>query len=106
MAARRLFSLALDDFTTGERAARAGGDRYVRGGHGYSECGEQMAVLIVTGLRGSADSIREVSGRKAVALYSGLVLHDIGTGDGIARESAQWNEMRTPTLPGLRLRLD
>ena len=46
------------------------------------------------------------SDRKAVALHSGLVLHDIGTGDGIAQESAQWNEMRTQPLWGLRLRLD
>jgi CxxC motif-containing protein (DUF1111 family) len=42
--------------------------------------------------------------RKAVALYSDLLLHDIGTGDGIEQASAGANEIRTPALWGLRLR--
>jgi len=42
--------------------------------------------------------------RKAVALYSDLLLHDIGTGDGIEQASADANEIRTPALWGLRLR--
>lgn len=42
--------------------------------------------------------------RKAVALYSDLLLHDIGTGDGIVQASAGANEIRTPALWGLRLR--
>ena len=42
--------------------------------------------------------------RKAVALFSDLLLHDVGTGDGIAQGAAQPNEIRTPALWGLRLR--
>lgn len=42
--------------------------------------------------------------RRSVPLYSDLLLHDIGTGDGIAQEAAQPNEVRTPALWGLRLR--
>jgi CxxC motif-containing protein (DUF1111 family) len=42
--------------------------------------------------------------RRPVALYSDLLLHDIGTGDGIAQGAAGPNEMRTPPLWGLRLR--
>ena len=37
-------------------------------------------------------------------LYSDLLLHDIGTGDGIAQEAAQPGEIRTPALWGLRMR--
>lgn len=42
--------------------------------------------------------------RKRVALYSDLLLHDVGTGDGIVQASARANEVRTPALWGLRLR--
>jgi CxxC motif-containing protein (DUF1111 family) len=42
--------------------------------------------------------------RKPVPLYSDLLLHDIGTGDGIAQEAAQPSEIRTPALWGLRFR--
>ena len=42
--------------------------------------------------------------RKTVLLYSDLLLHDIGTGDGIAQEAAQPGEIRTPALWGLRFR--
>jgi CxxC motif-containing protein (DUF1111 family) len=42
--------------------------------------------------------------RKAVALFSDLLLHDVGTGDGIVQASAAANEIRTPALWGLRLR--
>ena len=41
---------------------------------------------------------------KAVPLYSDLLLHDVGTGDGIEQEAALPNEVRTPSLWGLRLR--
>ena len=37
-------------------------------------------------------------------LYSDLLLHDIGTGDGIAQEAALPAEIRTPALWGLRFR--
>ena len=44
--------------------------------------------------------------RKVVPLFSDLLLHDIGTGDGIkqADSTASPDEIRTPALWGLRLR--
>jgi CxxC motif-containing protein (DUF1111 family) len=42
--------------------------------------------------------------RRPVPLFSDLLLHDIGTGDGIAQASAEPDEIRTPALWGLRLR--
>jgi CxxC motif-containing protein (DUF1111 family) len=42
--------------------------------------------------------------RKTVALFSDLLLHDVGTGDGIRQAAADANEIRTPALWGLRLR--
>jgi CxxC motif-containing protein (DUF1111 family) len=42
--------------------------------------------------------------RQPVALFSDLLLHDVGTGDGIGQEAAAPNEIRTPALWGLRFR--
>jgi CxxC motif-containing protein (DUF1111 family) len=42
--------------------------------------------------------------RKPVPLYSDLLLHDVGTGDGIEQAAATGEEIRTPTLWGLRVR--
>ena len=42
--------------------------------------------------------------RKSVDLFSDLLLHDIGTGDGIEQDDAKGNEIRTPALWGLRMR--
>lgn len=42
--------------------------------------------------------------RQVVALYSDLLLHDIGTGDEIPQGVALPEEIRTPALWGLRLR--
>jgi CxxC motif-containing protein (DUF1111 family) len=42
--------------------------------------------------------------RKSVPLFSDLLLHDIGTGDGIEQEAAKGEEIRTPALWGLRFR--
>jgi CxxC motif-containing protein (DUF1111 family) len=42
--------------------------------------------------------------RKSVPLFSDLLLHDIGTGDGIQQGAARPDEIRTPALWGLRLR--
>lgn len=42
--------------------------------------------------------------RRAVALFSDLLLHEVGTGDGIPQASAAAEEMRTPALWGLRFR--
>lgn len=42
--------------------------------------------------------------RRPVPLYSDLLLHDVGTGDGIPQADAEANEIRTPALWGLRFR--
>ncbi len=42
--------------------------------------------------------------RKRVELFSDLLLHDVGTGDGIRQGAAGASEIRTPALWGLRLR--
>jgi CxxC motif-containing protein (DUF1111 family) len=42
--------------------------------------------------------------RRPVPLFSDLLLHDIGTGDGIRQGAALPEEIRTPALWGLRLR--
>ncbi len=42
--------------------------------------------------------------RKPVALFSDLLLHDIGTGDDIEQADAKGSEIRTPALWGLRFR--
>lgn len=42
--------------------------------------------------------------RRVVRLFSDLLLHDIGTGDGIAQGAGQPAEIRTPALWGLRAR--
>jgi CxxC motif-containing protein (DUF1111 family) len=42
--------------------------------------------------------------RREVPLFSDLLLHDVGTGDGIPQAAALPNEIRTPALWGLRHR--
>jgi CxxC motif-containing protein (DUF1111 family) len=42
--------------------------------------------------------------RKPAALYSDLLLHDVGTGDGIEQAAASGDEIRTAALWGLRFR--
>jgi CxxC motif-containing protein (DUF1111 family) len=42
--------------------------------------------------------------RRSVQLFSDLLLHDIGTGDGIDQAAASGAEIRTPALWGLRER--
>jgi CxxC motif-containing protein (DUF1111 family) len=42
--------------------------------------------------------------RRRVDLFSDLLLHDVGTGDGIRQGAADATEIRTPALWGLRLR--
>jgi CxxC motif-containing protein (DUF1111 family) len=41
---------------------------------------------------------------RPVHLFSDLLLHDIGTGDGIEQDDATGEQIRTPALWGLRLR--
>ena len=45
-----------------------------------------------------------VLNRQSVRLFSDLLLHDIGTGDGIPQGAATDREIRTPALWGLRFR--
>jgi CxxC motif-containing protein (DUF1111 family) len=42
--------------------------------------------------------------RRPLSLYSDLLLHDVGTGDGIPQGDAGPNEFRTPSLWGFRFR--
>ncbi len=42
--------------------------------------------------------------RRSVPLFSDLLLHDVGTGDGIQQEEGTPEEIRTPALWGLRFR--
>jgi len=51
-------------------------------------------------------SVNPLFNRKVVPLFSDLLLHDIGTGDGIQQNdsTATPDEIRTPALWGLRMR--
>jgi CxxC motif-containing protein (DUF1111 family) len=49
-------------------------------------------------------SANPVFHRKVVPLFSDLLLHDVGTGDGIRQGVGEPSEIRTPALWGLRLR--
>ena len=62
-------------------------------------CSSCHVPVLTTGANASA-----ALNRKTVALFSDLLLHDVGTGDGIEQEAAQQNEIRTPALWGLRQR--
>jgi CxxC motif-containing protein (DUF1111 family) len=52
----------------------------------------------------TAPSANPIFNRKNIPLFSDLLLHDVGTGDGIRQEAAGPQEFRTPALWGLRLR--
>lgn len=62
-------------------------------------CGTCHVPALVTG-----PSVNPLFNRRTVSLYSDLLLHDIGTGDGIPQAAAKPEEIRTPALWGLRLR--
>lgn len=49
-------------------------------------------------------SVNPLFNRRSVPLFSDLLLHDIGTGDGIQQEAGAPEEFRTPALWGLRMR--
>jgi CxxC motif-containing protein (DUF1111 family) len=75
--------------------ARAGQDLFAQVG-----CNVCHRPAMVTGPNSSA-----ALDRKLVALFSDLLLHDMGSlGDGIAQGTAQPTEMRTAPLWGLRAR--
>ncbi|HZC24640.1 MAG TPA: di-heme oxidoredictase family protein, partial [Candidatus Binatia bacterium] len=52
----------------------------------------------------TSQNTNPVFDRRPVNLFSDLLLHDIGTGDGIEQGDAKANEIRTPSLWGLRFR--
>jgi CxxC motif-containing protein (DUF1111 family) len=62
-------------------------------------CGRCHVPALTTG-----PSSNPLFNRRSVPLFSDLLLHDIGTGDGILQAAAQPEEIRTPALWGLRLR--
>ncbi|HSR52614.1 MAG TPA: di-heme oxidoredictase family protein [Acidobacteriota bacterium] len=62
-------------------------------------CHKCHAPVLMTGA-----SSNPVFDRRPVRLYSDLLLHDVGTGDGIEQADAAMNEIRTPALWGLRFR--
>ena len=62
-------------------------------------CASCHVPVLTTGANANA-----LFDRKPVPLYSDLLLHDVGTGDGIEQADAQTYEIRTPALWGLRYR--
>jgi CxxC motif-containing protein (DUF1111 family) len=82
--------------------ARGGADDEVRAGEQvFTAIG--CAACHVPALQ-TGPSANPVFDRKVVPLFADLLLHDIGTGDGIRQGVAEPNEIRTPALWGLRLR--
>ena len=82
--------------------ARGGIDDEVRAGEQvFTALG--CAACHVPALQTGA-SANPVFHRKMVPLFSDLLLHDVGTGDGIRQGVADTSEIRTPALWGLRLR--
>lgn len=76
-------------------------DVSLRGERVFSDigCGSCHLPQLETG-----PSANPIFDRKAVPLYSDLLLHDVGTGDGIEQADAGAEEIRTPALWGLRFR--
>ena len=62
-------------------------------------CATCHTPLLMTG-----PNVNPLFDRQRVELYSDLLLHSIGTGDGIEQEPATGEEIRTPALWGLRFR--
>lgn len=62
-------------------------------------CSSCHTPMFTTGAMASA-----ALSRKPVALFSDLLLHELGSGDGIEQGAAEQDEIRTPALWGLRLR--
>ncbi len=61
--------------------------------------------LLVVGGRSAVSVCADAGGGRVVeAVRFSLLLHDIGTGDGIEQADAKAGEIRTPALWGLRFR--
>jgi CxxC motif-containing protein (DUF1111 family) len=96
----------IDNFETFMRllapVARSHSDEITRDGERIFAavgCASCHVPALTTGPNGNA-----LFDRKPVPLFSDLLLHDIGTGDGIQQGAARPEEIRTPALWGLRLR--
>lgn len=103
---RRTGLRGIDNFTNFMRflapIARGPVDDRVRAGERLFEaigCAACHVPVLVTG-----PSANPLFDRKPVPLYSDLLLHDVGTGDGIEQAAATGEEVRTPALWGLRYR--
>jgi CxxC motif-containing protein (DUF1111 family) len=79
----------------------AAGDLELAGERLFADIG--CAACHVPSLTTGASASR-VFDRRPVPLFSDLLLHDIGTGDGIPQGAATEHEIRTPALWGLRFR--
>ena len=62
-------------------------------------CASCHTPVLMTGANPSASL-----NRKPLALFADLLLHELGTGDGIEQGAAEPDEIRTPALWGLRVR--
>ena len=82
--------------TRGPRSTRAAIGRQVFDAIGCAAC---HVPVLTTG-----PSANPLFDRQPVALFSDLLLHDVGTGDGIRQAGAEPGELRTPPLWGLRFR--
>lgn len=82
-----------------ERAAAT--DAVVRGESTFRQigCASCHTPQMMTG-----QSANPLFNNRPVHLFSDLLLHDVGTGDGIEQEDASVDEIRTPALWGLRFR--
>jgi len=96
----------IDNFTSFMQliapVARDGSSETIRVGEavfGAVGCAACHRPALTTGP--SADPLFD---RRIVPLFSDLLLHDVGTGDGIVQGNGAENEIRTPALWGLRLR--
>lgn len=65
----------------------------------YAGCAACHVAVLTTG-----PNTNPLFNQKPVPLFSDLLLHDIGTGDGIEQAVATGEEIRTPALWGLRFR--
>ena len=74
--------------------ARRGEQVFVESG-----CAACHTPVLTTG-----PSAHPVFNRRDVPLFSDLLLHDVGTGDGIPQAAAAADEIRTPALWGVRFR--
>ena len=82
--------------------ARAAGDAAASQGEAvFSEVGCATCHVPVLTTGANANPLLH---RQPVALFSDLLLHDVGTSDGIRQGAAEPDEIRTPALWGLRFR--